>query len=207
MSNSNDNITIHKIYCPLTGNHLAYPEGTIFRVSTRRSNCPKKTIYLGKSASKAMETFSTFKVFNGDFKYFEISKQNQGEKNFQLVRIKGEGNRPNMKPIANSKRYRSKDIYKTTCVPETLYNKVQDNIKAYRHETKLKLSVNSLIPILFNYFLTLEGIELEEFIFKSRKDILTHMYQSGLNNSDELLEIFKPEDVPELPKKDEDELL
>ena len=199
-----DNVTIHKIYCPLTGNHLAYPEGTIFRIATRRSNCPKKTIYLGKSATKAMETFSTFKIFDGDFKYFEISKQNKGEKNTQLVRIKGEGNRPNMKPIANSKRYRTKDIYKTTGVPETLYAKVQTRIKAYRKDTSLKLSVNSLIPILFNYFLTLEGIELEEFIFKSRRDILTHMYESGLNNSDELLEIFKPEDVPELPIKEEE---
>lgn len=197
---------MNKIYCPVTGDFLHYPEGSVFRVATRRSNCPKKTIYLGKSASKAMEEFMSFKVFAKDFKYIELSKAHLNEKDIQLVRLKGVGNRPNMKPIANSKRYRTKDIYKTTGVPETLYKLVWDKIKQYREETKYKLSVNSLIPILFNYFLTLEGTELESFLINSRKDILKHMYNSGLNNSDELNEIFKPEDVPELPIKD-DELL
>jgi len=175
-----------------SGVHLDLKDSQIFNVYTRRSNCPKRLIYSGNDIDKAIDTYNTFKVFKGDYKYVYL------QDGTILYRTQGTGVRPSYrgkKLIPNFK----KSLLPIRNMPSALLEELKTKNSLLLSPQGSKLSLASTILILISTFCEFSEEERQNIITESYGDIVKYQMLSGGDNTvkikDYLSSIVKDDDL------------
>jgi hypothetical protein len=187
--------------CPITKEFFEYPNNCEFYVYSRKSNSPKRLIYVGKNVNKAWELYQSIKLFKMDFKYLYFCDIAAYSGEQQLIKKKsGTDARPlHARSLAkrSSVNYLGKSVGPFRDVPKTLATEMRIFCRANSlGESKL---YQILIAELFSYDLT----KVREIIKSYESKLHDRKLQDATTQEQERIEILGEIEA----KKEEDDLL
>ena len=163
---------------------FTFEDKAIFSVYVRRNNGKRKLIFASANASKAFDTYHTFKIFKRDRKYLEVKMNNED------IEVYSEsGKDPRAKSFKGYKtmpNYEKKILQNITNIPVTLHEEFVKTLEFCKSETNSELSVNKCIPLLIANFCSLAREERDKMIKNSFVLVAKHKVLSGGNNTEEI---------------------
>ena len=163
-----------------------YPEGAIFSVYIRRSNCRKRLIYCGKDIHQAVEVFSYARVYKLDRKYIFANDK-------KIVLVSGTIEKPDVSRRAETaKNYESKPVMAPR-IPISLFYSLR-NLRTL--EVKGAMINNALlINLLLARACEMDKTELIKMLETAFDNLTKHQVMSGMNNHEDAKEYLEIEEM------------
>jgi len=171
-----------KYHLGTDGKVITYTDATIWLVYCRRSNGKRKLLSAGVSLPKAMEIYTSTKVFVNDLRY--LYRRDSKETPEALV-IRESGKEFRKYKLLNRKKmsgkYDSKMIGPFKNVPISVAEELPSAVYGiYLDDGSFKLSVNNLVQLMFAAFIAMNSEEKEEFLDRALKELNKHKKKCGL---------------------------